>query len=175
MTQIQEMDARDYETKVSIVINKLKLHEILHRPIKLCSGGEVKRVALARILIDDPDLLILDEPTNHLDVEMIERLEVELSRSKRTLLLVTHDRYFLERVCDQILELDHGQIYSYPGNYSRFLELKQKREDDEDIQRHQLKQVMRKELEWMRKAPRARENKSSFRTKAYYELEDKYK
>ncbi len=175
VTQIQEMDARDYETKVSIVINKLKLHEILERPIKLCSGGEVKRVALARILIDDPDLLILDEPTNHLDVEMIERLEVELSRSKRTLLLVTHDRYFLERVCNQILELDHAQIYSYPGNYSRFLELKQKREDDEDMQRHQLKQVMRKELEWIRKAPRARENKSSFRTKAYYELEDKYK
>jgi len=175
VAKIEELNARDYETKVNIVINQLKLHEILDRQIRLCSGGEVKRVALARVLIDDPDLLILDEPTNHLDVEMIERLEVYLSRSKRTLLLVTHDRYFLERICDQILELDQGTMYSYPGNYSKFLELRQKREEDEAQQRHQLKQVMRKELEWIKKAPRARENKSSFRTKAFYELEDKYK
>lgn len=175
VTKIEELNAWDYESRVNIVINQLKLHEILERKIEHCSGGEIKRVALARVLIDDPDLLILDEPTNHLDVEMIERLEVYLSRSKRTLLLVTHDRYFLERVCDQILELDQWHIHNYPGNYSKFLELKQKREDDEAMQRHQLKQVMRKELEWIRKAPRARENKSSFRTKAYYELEDKYK
>jgi len=175
VNKIEELNARDYETKVNIVIQKLQLHEILERKIEHCSGGEVKRVALARVLIDDPELLILDEPTNHLDVEMIERLEVYLRRSKRTLLLVTHDRYFLERVCDQIIELDHGTIYSYPGNYSKFLELKQKREEDEAQQRHELKQVMRKELEWIRKAPRARENKSSFRTKAYYELEGQYK
>ncbi len=175
VTQIEELDAWDYETKVNIVIEKLQLHEILDRQIKHCSGGEVKRLALARLLIDDPELIIMDEPTNHLDVEMIEWLEVYLRRSKRTLLLVTHDRYFLERVCDQILELDQWDIHSYPGNYSQFLELKDKREADESQQRHELKQVMRKELERIRKAPRARENKSSFRTKAYYELEDKYK
>jgi len=173
--KIEELNARDYESRVNIVINKLQLHEILDRQVQHCSGGEVKRVALARILIDDPDLLILDEPTNHLDVEMIERLEVYLRRSKRTVLLVTHDRYFLERICYQILELDQWTIYSYPGNYSKFLELKDKREADEAQQRHELKQIMRKELERMRKAPRARENKSSFRTKAYFELEDKYK
>ncbi len=175
VAKIEELNAREYETKVKIVINQLKLHQILDRKIEVCSWGEVKRVALARVLIDDPDFLILDEPTNHLDVEMIERLEVYLSKSKRTLLLVTHDRYFLERICDQIIELDHGTMYSYPGNYSRFLELKQKREEDEAQQRHELKQVMRKELDWMRKAPRARENKSSHREKAFYELESKYK
>ncbi len=173
--RIEDLWAWDYESRVNIVINKLKLHEILDRKIKKCSWGEIKRVALARILIDDPDLLILDEPTNHLDIEMIERLEIYLKRTTRTLLLVTHDRYFLERVCDQILELDQWELYIYPGNYSKFLELRQKREDDEAIQRHQLKQVLRKELERIKKAPRARENKSSFRTKAYYKIEDKYK
>ncbi len=173
--QLTELDAWDYESKVNIVINQLQLKHLLDQKIETCSGWELKRLSLAKILIDDPDFLILDEPTNHLDLEMIERLETYLKRSNRTLLLVTHDRYFLERVCDKIIELDHGKIYSYPGNYTKYRELKAKRMEEQDKQRHKMKQVMRREVEWMRKAPRARETKSSHREKEFYDLESTYK
>ena len=173
--QIEDLNARDYETNVRIVINKLHLTELLDRQVGQCSGGETKRLALAKLLINDPDFLILDEPTNHLDMQMIERLETYLRRSKRTILIVTHDRYFLQRICDRILELDATHLYSYPGNYFKFLENKQRREESEDKQRHHMKQILRKELEWMRKAPRARETKSVLRTKQFLKLESDYK
>lgn len=173
--KITELDAREYESKVNIVINQLQLAPLLEQTIEKCSWGELKRLSLAKILIDDPDFLVLDEPTNHLDLDMIERLETYLKRSTRTLLLVTHDRYFLERVCTTILELEHGKIYTYPWNYSKFIELKAKRAEEQELQRHKMKQVMRRELEWMRKAPRARETKSSHREKEFYELEATYK
>ncbi len=173
--KIEELQAWDYETKVRIVIEKLRLSTLLEKKVQECSWGELKRLSLAKLLIEDPELLILDEPTNHLDMDMIERLETYLRRSKRTLLLVTHDRYFLERLCSRIVELSWWRLYSYPWNYSRFLELKQKREDDEGRQLHRAKQVLRKELEWIKKAPRARENKSSYRTKKFYAVEGEYK
>ena len=172
--RIEALDGWDYETKVHIVINKLQLTDLLDQSIQICSGGELKRVALARLLIDDPDFLILDEPTNHLDVEMIAWLEMYLKRSKRTVLVVTHDRYFLERVCNRIIELDLGDLYNYPGNYSTFLEMKAKREEDAEQDRHELKQFLKAERERMAKAPRARESKSIKREKEFVEHEDTY-
>jgi ATP-binding cassette subfamily F protein uup len=168
MQRIDDADARDYESRVHIVINKLQLGDLLEHKVGICSGGEVKRIALARLLIDDPDFLILDEPTNHLDVDMISWLETYLRKSTRTVLLVTHDRYFLERVSQRILELDMGDMYSYPGNYSLFLEMKAKREEDTETQRHELKQFLKRERERMHKAPRARATKSVKRSKDFH-------
>ena len=172
--KIWELQWRDYETKISIVINQLHLADLLEQSISKCSGGELKRLALAKVLIDEPDVLILDEPTNHLDTEMIERLEQYLKKSSMTLLVVTHDRYFLERVCDRIIELDSGKLHSYPWNYSKYLEVKEQREEIESQQHHQMKQVLKRELAWMKKAPRARASKSVKREKEFAVLEQQF-
>lgn len=174
MQKIEELDGWDYETNVRIVINKLSLTDLLEQKVEYCSGGELKRLALAKVLIDDPDFLILDEPTNHLDVEMISWLETYMKRSTRTVLVVTHDRYFMERVCNRIIELDLWDIYNYPWNYTKFLEMKQKREENAEQDRHEMKQFLKAERERMAKAPRARESKSVKREKEFVEHEKNY-
>jgi len=173
--KIEEVNWWDYETQVRIVINKLNLSDLLEQKVEKCSGGELKRVALAKLLIEDPELLLLDEPTNHLDLEMIERLETFLKRSRRTMILVTHDRYFLERVCDQIYELDRWDLWVYPGNYSRYLQLKEKREAELALDQHQMKQVVKRETEWRSKMPRGRGKKNVKRVKDVNALEAEYK
>ncbi len=173
--EIDELDAWSYESRVRVVIAQLKLKNYLHKTIGILSGGEKKRVALAKLLIEEPDFLLLDEPTNHLDVVMIEWLEDYIRRHDFTLLMVTHDRYFLENVCTDIYELEAGEIYRYPGNYSYFLEQKARRDAQEKKELHDMKQLYRKELEWMRTAPRARESKSVYRSKNFYSLESDYK
>lgn len=169
------MDAEhawDYEVRVRQVLSRLDIHD-LNQPLRNFSGGQRKRIALARVLLEPADLLILDEPTNHLDVEMVEWLEDLLSRSTLTLLLVTHDRYFLDQVCDRILELDRGKIYSYEGNYSWFLEKKAEREENEERVVDKARNIYRTELEWARRMPKARGTKSKFRMDAFHELKSK--
>jgi len=174
LQQIDESNAREYENKVNTIISKLNIKELLHKTIAQLSGGEAKRVALAKVLVHEPNFLILDEPTNHLDLQMIEWLENYLSQSHITLLMVTHDRYFLERVCDHIWELDRGQLYQYPGNYSYFLQKKSEREQNEVLEMERIRKLLKSELAWIRKAPRARESKSVHREKKFYAIESQY-
>ncbi|MCQ2606514.1 MAG: ABC-F family ATP-binding cassette domain-containing protein [Bacteroidales bacterium] len=164
-------DAWNYESKVKHVISKLELPS--EQIIQHLSGGQKKRVALAKILILEPDFLILDEPTNHLDIAIIEWLEEYLKKIKSTLLLVTHDRYFLDNVCDTILELDNKTMYRYSGNYSYFLEKKQERIQVQTAEVSKAKNLMRKELDWMRRQPQARGTKARYRIDAFYELQEK--
>ncbi len=164
--------AWDYESKVEQILGKLGIHD-LERPISALSGGQRKRVAMAKILIDEPDLIIMDEPTNHLDLETIEWLEQTLSSQNITLLLVTHDRYFLDRVCNNIVELDQGKVYPYKGNYAYFLEKKAEREASEAASIDKAKNLLRTELEWMRRQPKARGTKAQYRIDAFYDLKDK--
>ena len=145
----------------------------LEQPVGQLSGGQQKRTALANVLITEPDLLILDEPTNHLDLEMIEWLEGYLSRGNKTLLMVTHDRYFLDRVCDSILELDNHTIYSYTGNFSYYMEKRQERIDATRAEIARANNLYRRELEWMRRQPQARGHKARYREEAFYDLEAK--
>ncbi len=170
--KIDELNAWDYESKVKQILSKLQITNLL-QPVSTLSGGQLKRVALSKVLIDDPDFLILDEPTNHLDVEMIEWLEEYLISKDTTLLLVTHDRYFLDRICDEILELENGQLYRYKGNFSYFMEKKAEREFNEGREVDKAQNLMRKELEWIRKMPKARTTKSKSRIDAFYDLEEK--
>lgn len=151
--KMEEMQAREYETKVKTIVSKLQITPYLQQKISSLSGGEAKRVALARVLVTEPDFLILDEPTNHLDLEMIERLENYLCTQHVTLFMVTHDRYFLERVCTVIFELDRGNLHKYPGNYSYFLEKKAQREEHETLYMKNLRKLLKQELARMRKAP----------------------
>jgi len=174
MDKMEELDAREYETKIKTIVSKLRILPYLKQKIWSLSGGELKRVGLARVLADKPDFLILDEPTNHLDLDMIEWLETYLCNANITLLMVTHDRYFLERVCDVILELDRGNLYKYPGNYSYFLAKKAQREEHEALYMKNLRKILKHELAWIRKAPRARASKSVHREKKFYEIEDQY-
>lgn len=160
LNQIESAHARDYEVKVKTIIGQLNLTQHLTQTMGSLSGGEAKRVALAKTLLDEPDFLILDEPTNHLDLDMIEWLENYLTQSHLTLLLVTHDRYFLERICTHIVELDRGRLHVYTGNYQAFLTKKAEREELDQKIAHNLKQVRKHELEWMRKAPQGRRTKS---------------
>ena len=156
--------------KAKQVLTQLKIRD-LEQPMGQLSGGQQKRVALANVLITDPDLLILDEPTNHLDLEMIEWLEGFLSRGNKTLLMVTHDRFFLDRVCSVILELDDQTIYTYRGNYSYYLEKRQERIDNRKAEIARANNLYRTELEWMRRMPQARGHKARYREEAFYELE----
>ncbi len=169
------MDASDawgVEQQMEQMLGVLNIHD-LEQSISSLSGGERKRVALAFVLLDEPDLLILDEPTNHLDVEMIEWLEAYLAKSTMTLLMVTHDRYFLDRVCNHILELDYGKLYHHKGNYEYYLQKKAEREEVEATEVAKAGKLMKKELEWMRRGPKARTTKSKSRIKAFYETEEK--
>ena len=156
--------------KAKQILTQLKIRD-LQQPMKQLSGGQQKRVALANVLITDPDLLILDEPTNHLDLEMIEWLEGFLKRGNKTLLMVTHDRFFLDRVCSVILELDDQTIYTYRGNYSYYLEKRQERIDNRRAEIARANNLYRTELEWMRRMPQARGHKARYREEAFYELE----
>jgi len=164
--------AWDYEVRVKQILSQLKIKDF-EQPIAQLSGGQVKRVALANALITEPDLLILDEPTNHLDLEMIEWLETYLIKSGISLLMVTHDRYFLDRVCNMILEIDHGQLFSYSGNYTYYLEKHQERIEVFNAELDRANNLFRKELEWMRRMPQARATKAKARQDAFYDLEDK--
>ncbi len=166
---MDRLQAWDFETQVKQILGKLGLHHTSDLVDNL-SGGQKKRVALAKTLISQPDILIFDEPTNHLDVEMIEWLEEYLSQPSITLFMVTHDRYFLERVCDKILELENESLYQHPGNYSTFLQRKAEREEIEGVNVGKAKNLLRKELEWMRRQPKARGTKSKARIDSFYDL-----
>ena len=167
-------EALDLEVRSKQILGKLKIGDT-NRKMGVLSGGQVKRVALANVLLQNPDLLILDEPTNHLDLEMIEWLEGYLGRQCITLLMVTHDRYFLDRVCNVILEMDDQTLYTYRGNYAYYLEKRQERIDNARAEIARANNLYRTELEWMRSTPQARSHKARYREEAFYELEKKAK
>lgn len=167
--QMDQLQAWDYEAQVKQILGKLGLQEN-HELVDHLSGGQKKRVALAKTLIAKPELLILDEPTNHLDVEMIEWLEEYLSQNSITLFMVTHDRYFLEVICNHILELEDQTLYQHPGNFSAFLERKAEREEIEGVNIGKAKNLLKKELEWIRRQPQGRGTKSKARINAFHEL-----
>ena len=169
---MDQHQAWDFETQYKQILFKLKLDQ-LNAKVEQLSGGQRKRIALCIALLEKPDLLILDEPTNHLDLEMIEWLESYFAKEKFTLLMVTHDRYFLERVCNEIIELDQGQLYTYKGNYSYYLEKREARVALEDVEAHKTKQTFKKELEWMRKQPKARTTKSKSRIEDFKHIKAK--
>ena len=171
-TKMDDSKAWDYDVKVKQILSQLKITN-LHQPISETSGGQRKRVALSRVLIEAPDLLIMDEPTNHLDLDMIEWLEDYLSRQSMSLLMVTHDRNFLDNVCDEVMEMDNYQLYRYRGNYSYFIEKKAEREFNENREVDKARNLMRKELDWIRRMPKARGTKSKARVDAFYDLKDK--
>lgn len=162
--------AWEYEQKAKQILSQLKIREF-NRQVKHLSGGQLKRVALANTLITEPDLLILDEPTNHLDLDMTEWLEEYLRRNNLTLLMVTHDRYFLDRVCSEIIEIDNRRIYQYKGNYGYYLEKREERIEAKTVEIERANNLYRTELEWMRRMPQARGHKARYREEAFYELE----
>ena len=170
--KMDHLNAWDVEVEIKQILSQLKLNQPDQKVGQL-SGGQQKRLSLAKVLISNPDLLILDEPTNHLDLDMIEWLEEYLEKTKATLLMVTHDRYFLDRVCNEIIEMEDNQIYRYQGNYSYFL---QKRNDRIEMQQatvSKAKNLLRTEIEWMRRMPQARSHKAKYRIDAFYDLKDK--
>jgi ATP-binding cassette subfamily F protein uup len=172
---VQRMDdlkAWDFEAKVKEILFKLNISD-LNRVVKHLSGGQKKRLALARLIINEPEFLILDEPTNHLDLDMIEWLEEYLQQTNLTILMVTHDRYFLERVCNSIVELDRGTLYRYSGSYSDFLEKKANRHDNEEIDLEKAKKLFKRELEWVSRMPKARGTKAKSRVSSFKDLKDK--
>jgi ATP-binding cassette subfamily F protein uup len=172
--EISDCDAWEYEYKIKTILGRLDIHH-LNQKIDTLSGGQKKRLALARLLIEDPDVYLLDEPTNHLDIDTIEWLEKLLTDGAKTILMVTHDRYFLDNVCNEILEIDNGKIIPYIGNYGYYLEKKAERESTLELQFQKNSNLLKKELEWMRRQPQARGTKSKARIDAYYDLEDKTK
>ena len=172
---IQAMDlasAWDYEERFKQILSQLKIDDFKQRISEL-SGGQIKRVALAKILISNPQFLILDEPTNHLDIDMIEWLEAYLSRSRMTILMVTHDRYFLDKICSKILELDQKSIYGYDGNYNYYLEKRAERIDTQNAAVEKARNLLRTEIEWMRRQPQARAHKAQYRIDAFYDLKER--
>lgn len=170
LARMEHEKAWDYERKAKQILSQLKIRDF-DQPIRQLSGGQLKRVALANVLITEPDLLILDEPTNHLDLDMTEWLEEYLNQGSLSLLMVTHDRYFLDRVCSEIIEIDNKQIYSYKGNYSYYLEKRQERIDATNAEIARANNLYRTELEWMRRMPQARGHKARYREEAFYDLE----
>lgn len=174
IAEMERLDAWNLEQEVKRVLTKLDIKDY-DRPVSQLSGGQMKRVALANVLLSQPDLFILDEPTNHLDLEMIEWLEGELRHNRKGLLMVTHDRYFLDRVCSVILELDGQQLYTYRGNYEYYLEKRQERLDNMSAAWAKANNLYRKELDWMRRMPCARGTKARYRKDAFYELQDQVK
>ena len=170
MALMEQENAWDYERWAKQILSQLKIRDF-NQKIRNLSGGQLKRVALANVLIAEPDFLILDEPTNHLDLDMVEWLEGYLGRSNVTLLMVTHDRYFLDRVCSEIIEIDNRQIYGYKGNYSYYLEKRQERIDATNAEIARANNLYRTELEWMRRMPQARGHKARYREEAFYDLE----
>jgi ATP-binding cassette subfamily F protein uup len=174
MEDMSNVDAWEYEYKIKTILGRLDIHH-LHQNINTLSGGQKKRLALAKLLIEDPDIYILDEPTNHLDIDTIEWLEKLLTDGSKTILMVTHDRYFLDNVCNEILEIDKGKIIPYNGNYGYYLEKKAERESADEASFQKNSNLLRKELEWMRRQPQARGTKSKARIDAFYDLEEKTK
>lgn len=174
MEEMSEVDAWEYEYKIKTILGRLDIHH-LNQHITTLSGGQKKRLALAKLLIEDPEVYILDEPTNHLDIDTIEWLEKLLTEGNKTILMVTHDRYFLDNVCNEILEIDRGKIQPYNGSYGYYLEKKAEREAADEAAFQKNSNLLRKELEWMRRQPQARGTKSKARIDAYYDLEEKTK
>lgn len=172
---IQEMDnlkAWDYEDRFKQILSMLKITDI-YQPIEQLSGGQIKRVALAKILISEPQLLILDEPTNHLDIEMIEWLEDYLRRNKMAVFMVTHDRYFLDNICNKIIEIDNQSTYTYNGKYAYYLEKRAERIEAQNSEIAKARNLYRTELDWMRRQPQARATKAKYRIDAFYDIKDK--
>ena len=169
---MDQYSAWDYERRIKQILSKFKITDLSQKVGKL-SGGQKKRLSLSLLLIDETDVLLLDEPTNHLDVEMIEWLEKYLSQQKITLLMVTHDRYFLENVCNHILELENGELYHHKGNYSYFLEKREERENNFSVEIQKAGKLMKKELEWVRRSPKARTTKSKSRLQSFEKIKEK--
>ncbi len=172
IAKMDHVQAWDYERRLKQLLSLFLITDTSVQ-IDVLSGGEKKRLALALVLLDEPELLILDEPTNHLDVDMIEWLEAYLSRANLTLFMVTHDRYFLDRVCNHILEMSHGQLYYHNGNYEYFLEKKAERDEIQQVETDKARQLMKKELEWLRRQPKARTHKSKSRIQAFDGIKEK--
>ncbi len=172
MTQMDDLKAWDLDAKLKELLTRFRINNHA-QPVRTLSGGQKKRLALVRMILADPDFLILDEPTNHLDLDMIEWLEEYLAQPNFTILMVTHDRYFLERVCNQIVELDQGQVYKYSGNYSDFLEKKAARAENENIELEKDRKLLKKELDWVRRQPKARSTKAKSRVDSYSDLNEK--
>ena len=172
--EISNSDAWEYEYKIKTILGRLDIHH-LNQSIQTLSGGQKKRLALAKLLIEEPDVYLLDEPTNHLDIDTIEWLEKLMTEGNKTLLMVTHDRYFLDNVCNEIMEIDNGKVFPYHGNYGYYLEKKAERESTLESQFQKNSNLLKKELEWMRRQPQARGTKSKGRINSFYELEEKTK
>jgi ATP-binding cassette subfamily F protein uup len=170
--KMDRLNAWDFDVKIKQILSQLKITDF-DQKISNLSGGQHKRVALANVLINEPDFLILDEPTNHLDLDMIEWLEEYLLKTKSTLLMVTHDRYFLDRVCNEIYELDNKTLYRYKGNYSYFLEKRQDRQEQLQAEVEKARNLLRTELDWMRRMPKARSTKAKYRIDSFYQLKEK--
>jgi ATP-binding cassette subfamily F protein uup len=169
--KMDQLNAWDYESRVKQILAQLKITN-LEQPVSQLSGGQIKRIALAQALISEPDFLILDEPTNHLDLEMIDWLEDYLSRNRATLLMVTHDRFFLDRVCNTIYEMDNENLYHYQGNYSYFLTKREERLNQRNLEIEKARNLLKKEQDWMNRMPQARGTKAKYRIDAFYDLKD---
>lgn len=172
LAKMDDLKAWDVEARIKEVLTKLKVSKF-EQPVRMLSGGQKKRLALAKLIIEEPEFLILDEPTNHLDLDMIEWLETYFQQPNLTLFMVTHDRYFLERVCNQIIELDGGKLYRYSGNYAEYLEKKVIRQETESAELEKDKKLLSRELDWVRRTPQARTTKAKSRVDSYFELEEK--
>src|SRR5690606_14701939 len=170
--QVEALNGWDFETSYKQILSKFKLDN-LQQQIKTLSGGQKKRLALANVLLNKPDLLVMDEPTNHLDLEMIEWLEQFFAKENITLFMVTHDRYFLDRVCNEIIELEDGKLHNYKGNFSYYLEKREVRIAIENTEAGKTKQLYKTELEWMRRQPKARTTKSKSRIDYFQEIKER--